>query len=151
FSFTVRELFERPTVAALAELGRAAIEVEPRPTGSVALTPIQRWFFGRNLPAPHHFNQAVAIQTRELLDERALDEAVAVISEHHDALRLRFTRDTAGAIVQSYAEDAGVSVTHLDLSELEPTARTATLTRRSSELQASLDLERGPLLRVLHA
>ena len=61
-------------------------------TGEVRLTPVQRWFLDQNPPAPHHFNQWLAIQPPRTLESKLLVQAVQHIIEHHDALRLRFTK-----------------------------------------------------------
>ena len=57
---TPGQLFEHPTIAALAQLAVTAPAVRAEQgtvTGRVPLTPIQRWFFEQNLSEPHHYNQ----------------------------------------------------------------------------------------------
>ncbi|HEU0080147.1 MAG TPA: amino acid adenylation domain-containing protein, partial [Longimicrobiaceae bacterium] len=69
---TPRQLFEHPTVARLAgvveRVDPQAGAAPQRPVvGEAPLTPIQRWFFAQNLPAPHHFNQALLLEPRQVL------------------------------------------------------------------------------------
>ena len=40
-------------------------------SGPVPLTPIQRWFFERDLPDPHHWNQALLLEVRLPIDAGA--------------------------------------------------------------------------------
>src|SRR3954469_5056198 len=94
-SFTMRQIFEHQTVAALARHAiietACTVRAEQGPVmGEVPLTPIQRWFFEQGFADPHHFNQALLLETREPLAPAALERAMAAIVEHHDALRLRF-------------------------------------------------------------
>ncbi|MCP4658163.1 MAG: amino acid adenylation domain-containing protein, partial [bacterium] len=92
---TARDVFRQPTLGELAAVVAAATEglSDQGPvTGELPLTPIQRWFFEWRLGAPHHFNQALLLETRERLEPASLERALAVLLEHHDALRLRFRR-----------------------------------------------------------
>ncbi|HEV2145843.1 MAG TPA: amino acid adenylation domain-containing protein, partial [Longimicrobiaceae bacterium] len=146
---TPRQLFERPTVARLAEVvewvDAGTIEVAQGPvTGEAPLTPIQQRFFEQESPAPHHFNQALLLTPRETLDSVQLDRALAALEAHHDALRLRFRRSGADAWTQ----------THADVEERSPVevlqvADRAALEAAAEQVQRSLDLARGPLLRVV--
>ena len=71
-------------------MGQAIQAEQGAVTGAVPLTPIQRWFFERELRESHHFNQAVLLEAREALDPLMLEEVVARLLAHHDALRLRY-------------------------------------------------------------
>ena len=55
-----KDLFQKPTIAGLAEL--AVLETSSESTckdnqGDIPLLPIEHWFFDQNLANPHHFNQ----------------------------------------------------------------------------------------------
>jgi amino acid adenylation domain-containing protein/non-ribosomal peptide synthase protein (TIGR01720 family) len=150
---TPRQLFEHPTVAALAAVALVGGEDGPAARGAeqgliegeAPLTPIQRDFFSRQLHDPDWFDQAVLLETREGLGADTLRAAVAALLAHHDALRLRF-----GAKSLESAEQAPqhVPVSALDLSALPAEARAATLAGAADQVCASLDLARGPLLRA---
>ncbi|HEV2736856.1 MAG TPA: condensation domain-containing protein, partial [Longimicrobiaceae bacterium] len=150
-SASPRQLFEHPTVAALARVaGTAGREAEQGAvTGEAPLTPIQHWFFGLALPEPHHFNQAVLLEASGRLDPSRVRDALGHLVEHHDALRLRFTRQ-GGAWRQHYAPvDAGVALEHVDLTAFPPEARAAGARAVAAARQAGLDLSEGPLLRAV--
>ena len=64
---TPRQLFQHQTVAGLAAVAGSAPVVEAEQgivSGPVPLTPIQRWFFERDLPDPQHWNQALLLEVR---------------------------------------------------------------------------------------
>ncbi|MEW5929568.1 MAG: non-ribosomal peptide synthase/polyketide synthase, partial [Gemmatimonadota bacterium] len=150
---TPRQLFERPTVARLAEVVEPAGSGTDAPEGPVAgrapLTPVQHWFLAREQPAPHHFNQAVLLTPRDALDPLLLDPAMAALEAHHDALHLRFRRGEDGAWTQAHAgvgDRARVGV--LDLARLREEERSSALETAAGQVQRSLHLERGPLLRT---
>ncbi len=97
--FAARDLFQRRTIAELAKVAQTAADSrlsQELVSGSVALTPIQRWFFEQDGADPHHFNQAVLLQARERLRPAPLAQTVRSLLAHHDALRLRFSPDTQG-------------------------------------------------------
>jgi amino acid adenylation domain-containing protein/non-ribosomal peptide synthase protein (TIGR01720 family) len=149
---TPNQLFQHQTIAELAESAgvvRAPVQVEHgMVTGPVPLIPIQRWLFEQNLPDPRHFNQAVLLEVRKKLDPTILERVVAHLLLHHDALRLRFINDESGWRQINAGSDADVPFVFTDLSSLPPGERVAALEAAASQLQTSLNLSEGPLLRV---
>jgi amino acid adenylation domain-containing protein/non-ribosomal peptide synthase protein (TIGR01720 family) len=139
---TPRQVFEHPTVAALAEVAVATggesgiVAVE----GPAPLTPVQRALFERAPADLHHFDMAVLLLPREPLDPGRLERALGVLLDRHDALRLRFeSRD--GQWSQRVEGPGGPPPwTRIDLSAL-PEQETA-FTAAAAALQASLDLGR---------
>ncbi|HEX6289539.1 MAG TPA: condensation domain-containing protein, partial [Herpetosiphonaceae bacterium] len=149
-----KHLFQHQTIAQLAAVAGTTAQViaEQQPmTGAVPLTPIQRWFFSLDLPEPHHFNQATLFQVRQPLDLTLLDQAVAHLLDHHDALRLRFVRDMQGWQQQIVAPERardGAVVTAIDLSAVSAAEQSEAIYAAATEIQAGLNLTDGPLLRV---
>ncbi len=149
---TPQQLFEHPTVAELAAAAGAASPAcggAPAPvSGPVLLTPIQRWFFERELPCPDHFNQAVLLELGAGFPKRQLPLVAGMLFAQHDALRLRFVR-TAEGWEQRYADTAGEPpLSRVDFSALAPAAGRAAAAAAMADLQGSLDLACGPLARI---
>ncbi|MFG6175962.1 amino acid adenylation domain-containing protein [Halomonas sp. THAF12] len=148
---TPRQLFERQTVvelAAVAEPVEAESEVRTRQAeGDVPLLPIQAEFFAQSMPVRHHWNQAVLLQCREALDIAALREVLAAVGDHHDSLRLRYRQDAEGRWRQSYA--AVTPAQWRELLWVREARDQAQLEALCDAAQRSLDLDEGPLLRVL--
>ena len=148
---SMRQMFQHQTVAALATVAIASTgsaEEQGPVSGPVALTPIQRWFFEQELADPHHFNQAILLEARERLDLRALAEAVRCLVRHHDALRLRFVREGARVRQVNAGADETVTVATVDLSAVPAAAEQQAIEAAAAEVQGSLCLETGPLMRV---
>ncbi|HLL48939.1 MAG TPA: condensation domain-containing protein, partial [Longimicrobiaceae bacterium] len=151
---TPRQVFEQPTLARLAAVARPegaqAEVVDSGPlTGPAPLSPIQRWFFSRELPRPEHWNMAVLLRPATPLDAGRVEAALAQLLVHHDALRLRFRRE-GGEWRAGHAApgaDAGTPLERIDLSGLPEADVAARLESEGTRVQATLDLERGPLLR----
>ncbi|MDH1658192.1 non-ribosomal peptide synthetase [Pseudomonas mosselii] len=145
--FTPRDLFQHQTIQTLAAVvtrseAPGSIEQGPR-EGRAGLTPIQHWFFDSEVPQPQHWNQAVLLQVRQPLQAEALEQALAALVEHHDSLRLRFGRAN-GRWQAEYAQPS-----------TQPLLWTATVSDFEdcqalyTDVQRSLDLAEGPLLRAL--
>src|SRR6185436_10350908 len=151
---TSRQLFRHQTIAALAaEAGSAdggVPEEQGAVTGEVPLTPIQSHFFARSLADPCHYNQSLLLEVAEPLDLPRLEALTQAMAQHHDALRLRFEWNGQGWR-QSVAPPAAwaVGCGWIDLSALPEGARSDAIERACSLAQASLELARGPLARIV--
>ncbi|MCI0912462.1 non-ribosomal peptide synthetase [Pseudomonas putida] len=145
--FTPRDLFQHQTIQTLAAVvGRSEIAniiEQGQRQGHSGLTPIQQWFFDSEVAQPHHWNQAVLLQARVPLDSALLERALAALLAHHDSLRLRFTQ-ADGRWQGEYAESPGEQLlwtaTVADFNDCQALY---------TDVQRSLDLEHGPLLRAL--
>ena len=145
--FTPKDLFERQTVRALAQvaqLGDGALTIDQGPvSGEMPLLPIQQWFFEQDIPERHHWNQSVLLAPRQRLDAQVLSVAVQALINHHDALRLTFAQPfNLGRFDAAPAQSPLWCETVSDATQLESLLNKA---------QRSLDLQNGPLLRVLLA
>ncbi len=150
-SLTPRLLFQHQTIAQLAAASSitAMVQVEQRPVlGSMPLIPIQHWFFQRNLPAPHHWNQALLVEVRQPLDPALLTQALQTLLFHHDALRLRAEREADSWHLFHADPDEHIAFTQVDLAALPLQEQTTTLSSAITQLQASLNLPDGPIVRA---
>jgi non-ribosomal peptide synthase protein (TIGR01720 family) len=149
---TPKQLFQHQSIAELAAVAGPALSVNAEQgavSGPVPLTPIQHWFFERELAAPEHYNLSLLLTAREPLDEAALRRAVVYLLEQHDALRLRFTLTTQGWQQRNATRETEDIFSRIDLSHLSGHApRFSALEAEAAKLQASLNLMRGPLARV---
>jgi non-ribosomal peptide synthase protein (TIGR01720 family) len=153
FELTPRELFEHPTVAELA--GRLARRMPPVAAGATAggdvpLTPIQRWFFSHEFAEPQHWNQALVLEAPAGLDASRLRRALAVLLDHHDALRLRFSRGETGWRQSCVGPGEAPALANLDLGGLPAPARARAWLAAATLVGTGLDLARGPLLRCAY-
>nr|WP_052313046.1 non-ribosomal peptide synthetase [Corallococcus coralloides] len=153
-AITPKQLFEHQKLrdlAAAATLDATPAVADAGPvSGTVPLTPIQRWFLEQGSPAPEHYNQAVLLGARESLDAGLVEAALRALWRHHDALRLRFTRACDGWSQQYGSPDEAVDfLVREDLSGLPEEAREARLEQVATRVQGSLDLGSGPLMRAV--
>jgi amino acid adenylation domain-containing protein/non-ribosomal peptide synthase protein (TIGR01720 family) len=150
---TPKELFQYPTVAGLVAVADKAPALHAEQgivAGPLPLTPIQRWFFEQELPEPQHWNQALLLEVEQALEPWPLAATVRQLLEHHDALRLRFARDETGWEQINAGLEGDVPFTWVNLSALPPREQGRAVEATAADLQTSLDLTAGPLLRVAY-
>ncbi|WP_335117235.1 amino acid adenylation domain-containing protein [Nostoc sp.] len=149
---TPKQLFENPTVAGLAAIApRASTIAQQEPvTGLFSLTPIQHWFFEQKLCHPYHWNQAILLEVSPEIVPALLEQALQHLLDHHDALRLRFIpKESSWQQVNADLDEvAKVPVLCMDLSGLLATQQETTFEATATELQISLNLAEGLLMRV---
>ena len=147
--FTPKVLFENPTIASLAavvEMESTVVADQGLVTGSVPLTPIQHWFFEGEPANPHHYNQAMLVETDSDLDQDTLEKALFEVALHHDALRSRFTRSDHGWTQEIIgAEGAKIPVTWQDLSDWDDQKQKEIIETVAENINASLNISDGPL------
>ncbi|MDO0924516.1 non-ribosomal peptide synthase/polyketide synthase [Streptomyces sp. TG1A-8] len=144
-ALTPRHLFTHQTLAELAAAAadvpaRAAVAEQGPVVGDAPLTPVQHWLLDTLTGDPAHFSQAVAFEVAADTDETLLRAALAVVLEHHDALRLRFEPAGDGRWRQ-YGTVPG-DAPHLEVHRTAPSPQVA------GALAAGFDLAAGPLLRA---
>uniref|UniRef100_UPI0026206B3C condensation domain-containing protein n=1 Tax=uncultured Streptomyces sp. TaxID=174707 RepID=UPI0026206B3C len=146
---TPRMIFKHQTIAEIATQAGATTLVDAEQghvVGDVPLTPIQHWFFEKELPAFDHFNQAELLVT-DALDPDILRQALSDLVEHHDALRLRCeSRDDGWRQYLDEGSDAAVLDVH-DLSDVGEESLGAVSLGIAERTQRGLDLAKGPLIR----
>jgi amino acid adenylation domain-containing protein/non-ribosomal peptide synthase protein (TIGR01720 family) len=147
-----KQLFQHQTVAALAlAAGQSRrISAEQGPVfGKVPLTPIQQWFFEQNPGNPHHWNQALFLEINPGLTADIVERAVKQLLIHHDALRMRFSRESGDWQQHMLKAETQAVFECIDLSGV-PAERQATLLESAASIQqARLHLSEGPLLRAV--
>jgi amino acid adenylation domain-containing protein len=151
---SVRDLFEAPTVAALAQrLGGSPAGPGPRRSGRGGPLPLsygQRrlWFLHEYEPGGTEYNSPLAMRLTGALDPESAERALRALVARHEALRTTF-EVVDGHGTQRVHEPGPVPVRHLDLSARPAPERDRELDRLLREHAGrSFDLRHGPLLRV---
>ncbi|MFD5186420.1 amino acid adenylation domain-containing protein, partial [Streptomyces sp. NPDC058372] len=153
---TSRDVFLHPTITALAaavdENGQVADDggaQQGAVLGAVAPTPVREWFFATHPMDPGHYTMSTSFALPAGTDLGALRSAVEALLAQHDALRSTFTRTAeggwSGRIAAAVEVDEVFAVHDLPFGAQEEAAWLELATRT----KAGLDLERGPLLRVV--
>jgi len=149
YKVEMTDIFQYPTISQLApwvtELERAADQSSVK--GIIPLTPIQKHFFLNHKTDPHHFSQAVLLYFRQGFEEAAVREIFTRIQAHHDTLRMTYKIEEGGAVIQTnQGLEMPLSLEVNDLRGQETAVET--LEKKANDIQASIDLENGPLMKL---
>ncbi len=156
----VRDLFEAPTVAALAQ----RIETALRTGATTAAPPIERaprdgklplsfsqqrvWFLDQLEPGSPAFNIPSSMVLSGELDVAVLRRTLEAVVHRHEALRTTFRAEADGP-VQVIHPPSPLEMPVTDLRHLAPEQRELEARRRAGEhSMRSFDLSTGPLLRA---
>ncbi|UCH98456.1 MAG: amino acid adenylation domain-containing protein [Candidatus Aminicenantes bacterium] len=144
----VKDILQNPCISQLAPRVARLERVADQSvlTGIIPLTPIQKEFFEFSLENPHHFNMSRTLSSRFRLEEDMLKAVFTRIQEHHDVLRVTFKRENGEIIQVNQGLDCPFSLQVFDLRDR--TDAGAALETRAEELQSSLDLGTGPLMKL---
>jgi amino acid adenylation domain-containing protein/non-ribosomal peptide synthase protein (TIGR01720 family) len=150
---TPRQVFDGPTIAGMAAAANTAEQVGAEQgilEGPVALTPVQIEFFQHHCTNPHHFNTSLLLETRIPMEVDRLEQAFDELTRHHDALRMRFQKTPSGWDQFYAGHGEPLPLIHLDLSGLPQGEEREAVEAACSQLQSSLNLSTGPLMRVAY-
>ncbi|MGG4221714.1 condensation domain-containing protein, partial [Paenibacillus jamilae] len=117
-------------------------------SGETALLPIQHWFFAQERERPQHFNQAVMLYRAEGFEETAIREVMDHLVKHHDALRTVFCQTSAGYTAWTRGVEEGTLYTLETVDYREQSAYAEALEAKATEIQSSMDLSAGPLVKL---
>jgi amino acid adenylation domain-containing protein/non-ribosomal peptide synthase protein (TIGR01720 family) len=157
---SLQQLHDHPTIRELAGSKatiRNGTNVDAIKGAFVPLTSSQARYFGRDSPDPHHWNISAHFVSVTAIEPDLLKLALAVVMRAHDALRLRFKKSAMGyrqeveAATEEFinAETASAYV-NFQFSDLQSPDIENIILSKSQELQESLDLNKGPMLRLAH-
>ena len=155
----IRTLFEKPTVAGLAEeviarqptacVAPPILRVERRTEGDLLSFAQRRlWFLDQFVPDKSTYNLPAALLLTGNVEVGILGRCFDVIVQRHEILRTTFV-EHQGEPLQVVHPAQRIPVAQIDLSDLPHERRwAAALKLANIEMRRPFDLARGPLLRV---
>lgn len=115
-------------------------------TGIVEMSPVQRKFFSWKLPNPCHFNQCLMLQAKGVVNISAIKESLQALVKHHDMLRAVFSN---GEQMIIRAEESGsIALPVFDVKEMDQETRSSFIENKNTEIQSSMDLSQGALIKA---
>jgi iturin family lipopeptide synthetase C len=148
YELSVQDIFKYPTIKQLATKLKHVVRQSNQSliTGNVLLSPIQKWFFDSTDIDRHHFNQSVLLNFKEGISVDEVSALINKIIEHHDALRITFADQGAEVEQKNNNLELQASIEEFDLKKDNDAIHT--LQEIGSRIQSSIDLEKGPLLKL---
>ncbi|MET7018847.1 amino acid adenylation domain-containing protein [Bacillus mycoides] len=145
YYFELKYLAANPTIKELMEYVKQNDKDidQGEVKGTIELTPIQKWFFKQNKLVKNHFNQELMLYSKDGFCQQWVQVAFDAIVKHHDILRTVFT--------DGEQRIKGITEKLYDLVVYDLTGRQVPndeITDLCTDLQASIDLEKGPLIKL---
>jgi amino acid adenylation domain-containing protein len=156
----LRTLFEKPTVAAFADIVEQALKSDGG-AKLPALVPLQSrvdlplsfsqqrlWFLAQLEPNSPAYNIPAAVRVKGSLNVTALSDALNEIIRRHEVLRTRFVQ-ADGVPVQRIDAQVKLAIPIIDLTGLPPASReTRAFELAAEEARKPFSLEHPPLVRA---
>jgi amino acid adenylation domain-containing protein/non-ribosomal peptide synthase protein (TIGR01720 family) len=148
YKVEIKDIFQNPTILKLAPFIKEKVQISDQSviSGVVPLTPIQRWFFQQPSPDRHHFNQAIMLFAKQGFEKEAIERIFLKLQEHHDALRMIYKEENGNIIQVNQGLDYPISLQVFDYRKRNDAI--AALETSANEVQASIDLGNGPLMKL---
>jgi fengycin family lipopeptide synthetase B len=148
---TPKQLFDHQTIAKLAAVVGTSQSVGAEQglvTGSLPLTPVQRWFFDQKLPEPDVWNMSLLVDLSSEIKPALLEQALQQLIVHHDALRARFLplEDPIGWQQTIAASAPPPAFRVIGLSGLTESEQEARIEQTIAQLEAGHNLAQGRLV-----
>ncbi len=122
-------------------------------TGPVPLLPVQRQLLTMMATYHlnyHHYNTCIMLEVARPLNPELAKQTVRHLLLHHDALRLRLTRDESGWQQYIVQPDDDIPFSTQDFSHLQEEEQPAAIEDAAAALQTSLNITSGPMLRIAY-
>jgi non-ribosomal peptide synthase protein (TIGR01720 family) len=144
-------ILEHQTIAELAAVQGTVLPVQAEQglvTGPVPLLGIQQRVFLETTANPDYWTISSLFEVPQTIDPVLLKQTMQNLLAHHDALRTRFVREESGwrQFIIGLQEEA---FTYVDISELAVAEQRAAIETAAIDVQHSLNLSAGPLLRAV--
>jgi non-ribosomal peptide synthase protein (TIGR01720 family) len=117
-------------------------------TGEVGLSPVQKWFFERDLKNIHYFNQSAMFEVNGDISISIVRAIFNVIAQYHDIFRIKYEK-IDGKYYQYYTDNSLIDVSERDLRDLRVENFSAELQNNITMIQSGLHIFNGPLARVV--
>ncbi len=150
---TPLQMFQYPTIEELAAVVETNGKIHAEQgvvTGTVPLTPIQRWFFEHHPYDEHHFNTSLFFELGQKLDIEILQETLKRMLMQHDALRLRFFKIEGTWVSENADIDEQLPFYYIDLTKKRGRNQKNAYESAKMDLQTTFDLANGPLIKVAY-
>ena len=147
YKLNIQDFFNTPTIAELATKVKLKENevIQQNISGEAKLTPIQRWFFSNNYSYKNYYNQAIMLSSNKRFSIDAIRKIFIKIQQHHDMLKATYVGENQ--VKQVISEDyKRLALEIVDIKD--DTNEDDILKRKVNEIQGSINLESGPLMKL---
>ncbi|MGE5431355.1 MAG: amino acid adenylation domain-containing protein [Syntrophomonadaceae bacterium] len=147
-------LFQHQTISQLALMISNTeddnLNTEESLEGKWELIPVQKLFFELDLKQRNHWNQSVFFEINDKVELQELQKVIKTVMHHHEVLRSVFLRENGNWLMQIAPEAEEIPFYLIDLSAFDEKDLKTQIESRAFEVQSSLDIEKGPVIRFAY-
>jgi non-ribosomal peptide synthase protein (TIGR01720 family) len=118
-------------------------------TGEVPITPIQKWFFERDLKNIHHFNQSTLLEVKDKITLDMVKTIFNFMAQYHDAFRMRYKLEDDRRYIQSYSSNLSINVEDRVLKKENESEFFEEIHKDATIIQSGLNIFDGPIVQVV--
>lgn len=147
FKLSVQDIFTHRTINKLSSRLKPIVENAEQELAEkrAPLTAIQEWFFQGSVRHKNHYNQAVLLQFPDGISASEVQAIFGKLQEHHDALRTVFQKEDEQLIQEVQGLDFPLSLKEV---KIEGENSAEQLMEHAQEIQSSMDVHTGPLMKL---
>ncbi|WP_331846023.1 amino acid adenylation domain-containing protein [Paenibacillus haidiansis] len=148
-SVQVKDILRHPAIEDLYDFIVVKDNTEPAQmiSGEFQLSPIQKWFFEKDFENMNHWNQFVILNSKTKLEKETIIKVFNKIIEHHDTLRIKFSRRN-GKYIQAYGE-VGTEYYNFKVIDLTQSSDLEdAMKKETDKIQGMVDIEKGPAIQL---
>ena len=148
YKLEINDFFQNPTIELLTPLIKKIEMISDQKivSGNISLLPIQEFYFKRKDLYSTDFIQSCTLFPKEKVSVTAFEKAIYHLHEHHDGLRVTFSKGENEVLQTNHNQNYPVSVVSFDFaSENNPSEK---IKIEVKQLQKSIDISKGPLMKT---
>ncbi|HEX3043744.1 MAG TPA: amino acid adenylation domain-containing protein [Bacillota bacterium] len=150
FTFEMRDFLREPVIGGLAGYVKK-LEVKEEQEiiqGEIGLLQTQKRFFSRNYTEMNYWNGGLVLYRKSGFDEAIVKKVFDRLVEYHDALRILFKFE--GEQIIQYIRGIEADLYEFEVIDLRgATNYEVKIKEENRKAQASLDLSKGPLVKIV--
>nr|WP_295871847.1 non-ribosomal peptide synthetase [uncultured Chitinophaga sp.] len=149
YDMAIKDIFAYPSIRQLARrlsITRTVSDQAPVTGKSAVLSPIQRRHFLLSGEHFDHNNQSVLLNFPHGITADVVRTVFGKVQEHHDALRMKFTRDEDGFTVENLDTTLPVSLQEYDWRNSQPAGHNLSLI--AAAIQSGMKICDAPLMKL---
>lgn len=146
-NFSVQQLFQHSTIAALAGVMEGARANTADDDRQIPLLPAQTRWFESSAESWSSAAWSLLLEVDSSIDAASLQQALLQLGATHEALRLYFPADRAPRLPSLAATSTAVALETIDIGELAEPDRLPTIMAVAERMRSQLQIERGPLVK----
>ncbi len=151
YNIRVKDILSNPIIEEMAlhiEANKCVDVEDEACEGSIHPTPVISWFLSQDMVYLNHYCQSVLLQLKQNIGVNILEETLAKLIKHHDALRINYNMSSREFFYNNDHQDKEMNIEFHDLSEFENEEQNRRIADIGERLKSSFNIEEDLLIKA---